>query len=282
MDFSNFIIGISDYEDGFEVVKNFSPFSIFLTSHFKNKNLNELREFIRDLKKFAGYDLKLSTDQEGGYASWVIDGYPSPMKWGQNSLEEFEVSCNKMAKELKSIGIDINFAPCVDICYDEENEVICKKERSFGKNLKIVMEYSYRFYKIMKENGVECCAKHFVNQARAREDPHRDLPVSDSSLKDIARDLLPYKVLIKEGISYIMAGYIKYRRISDEPVVFSEYFIKKLLKKKLSFRGKVITDDLLMGGIKKFYSLRESIKLSMKAGCDLILISDFEFLKKAL
>ncbi|MEN3044105.1 MAG: glycoside hydrolase family 3 N-terminal domain-containing protein [Candidatus Hydrothermales bacterium] len=282
MDFSNFIIGISDYNDGFEAVRDFKPFSIFLTSSFRNKDLREIKEFIRDLKKFSGYDLKFSTDQEGGYASWILDGYPSPMRWAQKSFKEFERSCKEMARKLKNIGIDINFAPCVDICYDNENEVICKKERSFSNSLKTVVDYSYRFYKIMKENGIECCAKHFVNQARAKDDPHKDLPISDFSLKDIIKDFLPYKVLIKEGLFYIMVGYIKYKKISEEPVIFSSYFIKELLRKRLSFRGKVITDDLLMGGIKKFYPLSESIKLSIKAGCDLILISDFKFLKKFL
>ncbi len=272
--YRNFIIGIKDFKEGFEVVKNLKPFAIFLTSYFRGKDTKEIREFIRDLKDSARYDLKIATDQEGGYASWILKDFPSPEEWGKMSLKEFEKDVREMAKKLKNLNLDLNFAPCVDICFDSENEVICKKGRSFGKEPKIVTEYSLKFFKIMREEGISSCAKHFINQARAREDPHRELPVSHYNLLELERDFLPYDVLIKNGIEYIMAGFIKYEKISEYPVLFSEFFLKEILRKKLSFKGKIITDDLLMGGIKKYYSLKESIDFSFKAGCDLVLISE--------
>ncbi len=279
MKYSNFILGIKNFEEGFEVLYRYRPFGIFLTSHFKYKDPKEIKEFIKDLKKFAGYDLKIATDQEGGYASWIFKDFPSPSEWAQKDFSEFEKDIKEMAFNLKDIGVDINFAPCVDICYDEENEIICKKKRSFGKTPQIVSKYAVRFFGIMQKKGISCCAKHFINQARASEDPHRGFPVSDCDLKEIEKDFLPYEILIKKGIKYIMAGFIKYKKISDYPVLFSEYFLKEILKKKLLFKGKVITDDLLMGGILKNYSLKEAIELSFKAGCDLILISDAHNLK---
>ncbi len=273
--YKNFIIGIEDFEEGFEIVKNIKPFAIFLKSCFRNKDLKEIKEFLRDVKNFAQYDLKIATDQEGGYASWILDGFPSPKEWSKMPFIEYEKDVREMARKMKDLGIDINFAPCVDICFDSENEVICKKGRSFGNDPKIVSEYSLKFFRIMKEEGVSCCAKHFINQARAKEDPHRELPVSYCFLLELERDFLPYEVLIKNGIEYIMAGFIKYEKISEYPVLFSEFFLKEILRKKLLFKGKIITDDLLMGGIKKYYSLRESIEFSLKAGCNLILISKF-------
>lgn len=272
--YRNFIIGIKDFEEGFEVVKKFRPFGVFLTSKFKGKDLKEIKEFTKDLKNSAKYDLKISTDQEGGYASWILADFPSPEEWSKMPLKNFERDVREMAKKLKDLGLDINFAPCVDICFGNENEVICKKKRSFGKDPEVVAEYSLRFFKIMKEEGISSCAKHFINQARAKEDPHRELPVSDCGLLELEKDFLPYKVLIKNGIDYIMAGFIRYEKISEYPVLFSKFFLKEILRKKLSFKGKIITDDLLMGGIKKYHSLKESIELSFKAGCDLALISE--------
>ncbi len=279
MRFRKFILGIKDFYEGFYVLKKFKPYGIFLTSYFRDKDLKEIKEFIRDLKNSCDYDLKIATDQEGGYASWILSNFPSPHEWSKMPFSKFERDVKEMAEKLKETGIDINFAPCVDICYDEENEVICRKKRSFGENPEVVSKYALKFFEIMKDKGIECCAKHFLNQARAKEDPHKELPVSECDLREIERDFLPYEVLIKKGIKYIMAGFIKYEKISENPVLFSEYFLKEILRKKLLFKGKVITDDLLMGGILKNYGLKKAIDLSLKAGCDLILISDFKLLK---
>jgi len=273
--YNNFILGIKNFKEGFEVLKNFRPYAIFLTSAFRDKDLKEIKEFIKDLKNFADYDLKIATDQEGGYASWILKDFPSPDEWGKMSLSQFEKDIKEMAQKLKETGIDINFAPCVDICYDEENEVICKKKRSFGKSPEIVSEYAVRFFEIMERKGILCCTKHFINQARAKGDPHKEFPLSDCDLNEIEKDFLPYEVLIKKGVKYIMPGFIKYEKISEKPVLFSEYFLKEILREKLLFKGKIITDDLLMRGILKNYGLKKAIDLSLKAGCDLILISDF-------
>jgi beta-N-acetylhexosaminidase len=275
-----FVIGIKNYEEGFEVIK-LKPYGIFLGSNFKDKNRKELKKFIQELKK-TYKRIKIFTDQEGGYASWVLKGYPSPSDIGKLSKKNGLKILKKMAEELNELLIDVNLAPCVDICYDRENEVICKKNRSFGDSNKKVTEKALLFFRTMKKKGIMCCAKHFLNQARAKEDPHKELPESEADWDDLDSDLIPYKKLIKEGIEFIMPGFIKYKKISKEPVLFSEFFIKVILRKKLRFKGILITDDLCMRGILKKYSLKEAIKKSIEAGCDIILVSDFKKLMEIL
>src|SRR5690348_13274368 len=172
-----------------------------------------------------------------------------------------------MAAELRSHGIDLSFAPCVDLDYGL-SEVI--GDRAFHARADAVAQLAVAYAHGMRDAGMAATAKHFPGHGAVRIDSHLSLPVDRRGLADLTDDLTPYRRLIDNGLPGVMAAHVKFPAVDDRPASLSKRWIGGVLRGELHFRGAVFTDDLSMGGAAVGGDIVDRAELALAAGCDVL------------
>jgi beta-N-acetylhexosaminidase len=172
-----------------------------------------------------------------------------------------------MAAELRSHGIDLSFAPCVDLDYGV-SEVI--GDRAFHARAGAVAQLAVAYAHGMRDAGMAATAKHFPGHGAVRIDSHRSLPVDRRALPDLADELTPYRRLIDNGLPAVMAAHIQFPAVDAPPASLSKRWIGGVLRGDLRFQGAVFTDDLVMGGAAAFGGILERVRAALAAGCDVL------------
>lgn len=233
----------------------------------------------KSLANRFGIPLLVATDQEGGIVRHVTDGTaltPGNMSIGASGLPLDAYNAGLLiGQELSAIGINMNFAPNVDLYLRPHEAVV--GTRAFSSLAEETAFFSTLWYRGHADAGIVATVKHYPGHGRSEDDSHGILPVIDVSLEELKRDdLLPYRMLIKEGIPAVMASHLAYSRITGEtlPASRSEYFLTELLKEEMEFDGMVITDDMIMyGAIMGSVTVEQACEESLRAGCDMLLVS---------
>lgn len=182
----------------------------------------------------------------------------------------------EFARQMKRIGIHINFAPDIDVNINPNNPVI--NDRSFGDNKFNVVHKSYYYMKGMQDNFIMACGKHFPGHGDTETDSHKDLPVLNQSKERLeAVELYPFSQLIRYGVSSMMVAHMNVLALDDRPN-FPSTLSKKIVQGKLiddmGFNGLIFTDALNMKGVSKFYPSGVAEVMAIKAGCDVLLFPD--------
>jgi beta-N-acetylhexosaminidase len=229
--------------------------------------------------------LLIATDQEGGWVRHIRSGNSvSPgnmaLAAGKKPGDAF-VTGYYLGMELRYLGINMNFAPTVDVYSNPSATVI--GPRAFSSDPKLTGLMALAYFKGMQKAGVVCTAKHYPGHGDTDKDSHGYLPEVNVSFDTLwSRDLLPYRFLVKEGIPAIMSGHLAFPRIlgNDLPATLSSYFLKDVLRQKLGFQGVVVTDDLEMYGVHRNRLDVPSVSAeALKAGNDMILLSHTPYLQ---
>lgn len=223
--------------------------------------------------------LLIATDQEGGWVRHVRGDTsitPGNMSLGAGGyLYDAWKTGYFIGLELHTLGINMNFAPVVDIYLNPKADVIGPRAFS-GDPINTAM-LGLSFYKGMDAAGVISTAKHFPGHGDTDKDSHGTLPELSVTLEDLsAKDLLPYRILISDEIPSIMIGHLAFPEITDvvEPASLSRYFISDLLRDSMNFKGLVISDDLFMHGARSDgMPLYEVCEKGLRAGLDVLLVS---------
>ncbi|WP_319561831.1 glycoside hydrolase family 3 protein [Marispirochaeta sp.] len=226
-----------------------------------------------------GIPLFIATDQEGGWVRHVkgrTSITPGNMGIAAGGLPYDAYTTGKLiGAELRALGINMNFAPTVDVYVNPEAHVI--GPRAFSSDPVTVGVMSQAFYHGMRSEGIISTAKHFPGHGNADQDSHGFLPIINDDLDTVMeRDLLPYQMLIPEGLPAIMTGHLAFPAITGDttPASLSEKLIRDLLRKRLGFQGIVITDDLRMNGAQYGgESIPQAAEAALRAGNDMIMIS---------
>ncbi|MCH9618967.1 MAG: Beta-hexosaminidase [Chlamydiia bacterium] len=233
----------------------------------------KIRPFIKALQKESientGSPLFIGIDQEGGRVDRLKKGYPSAEKIAKTMTPgETFVLAQEMAEELHFLGINLNFAPVVDINSNPENRVI--GDRSFGKDPKIVTAFGQAFAKGLQNGNVFPCLKHFPGHGDVSDDSHYTLPVSYKTLNELMEmELIPYMEI---DSPFIMTAHILFPHIDPNyPATLSKIFLQDILREKLGYKGLIITDSLRMDAIAT-ESLGEVAIDAFNAGNDILLI----------
>ena len=219
----------------------------------------------------------IAIDQEGGSVARlpppfsqfpdarVLAGSGEPEK----ALMDYARIC---AAELRSIGVNYNLAPVLDVC--ETGRDYFMERRSLGGNAKNVARLGSLVIREMQAKGIAACAKHFPGLGAAVVDPHNQLPLVTKHEPEIRRDdLPPFREAIDIGVASIMTSHTIYQHLDPEkPATMSEKILTGLLRKELGYEGVVITDDLEMGAIVKEGDLGNAALQAFAAGADLLLI----------
>ncbi len=232
-----------------------------------------LQALTKDLKSCGTRPL-IAVDQEGGVVQRVKIKYryPSAAKVAQMGPDAAERIYNSMAKELASMGVNLNLAPVADLAINPNNRVIVKWGRSFGSNVNSVVQYDTIFINAMHRYGIATSLKHFPGHGSSLGDTHKGFVDVTNLWQE--RELEPYKRL-KRKTETVMVAHIFNRKLDPNyPASLSRRVIQGILRTKIGYRGVVISDDMQMGAIRKHYGLKESLKLAINAGVDILLFAN--------
>ncbi len=223
--------------------------------------------------------LFIATDQEGGWVRHVkgeTSVTPGNMSIAAGGLGYDALRTGELiGAELRALGINMNFAPTVDVYVNPEAHVIGPRAFSSDPMQTAVLAQAYLHG--MRSQGIICTAKHFPGHGNADRDSHGSLPIIYDPLSVLMeRDLLPYRMLINEDLPAVMTGHLAFPEISGNtvPASLSPEIIGGLLRKKLGFQGLVITDDLRMNGAQSNgEGIPQAAEDALRAGNDMIMIS---------
>jgi beta-N-acetylhexosaminidase len=230
------------------------------------------------LRTRLGLPLLVATDQEGGWIRHIKGATtitPGNMAIGASGRPyDAYKSAYLIGKELDALGVNMNFAPSVDLATKPKSYII--GPRAFSDDPQVAAALGSAFVRGLSDAGIIATAKHFPGHGDTESDSHGVLPViriDEKTLWD--RELLPYRVLAAEGIPAIMSGHLSFPLITSDglPASLSPYFMKVILRQKLGFKGLAVTDDLTMNGAGEAVgSISEACVKAVEAGNDLLLI----------
>lgn len=241
---------------------------------------DQVKELIREIRNIRGRELLIAVDQEGGRVQRFQEGFtrlPAASSFTSSHSADREAMLKVvnsagwlMAAELLAVGVDFSFAPVLDVDCGISTII---GDRSFATEPELVSDCASSFRQGMLSAGMAAVGKHFPGHGGVALDSHLDLPVDDREFDELAaRDLVPFKRLINEGLEGIMPAHIVYSRVDQNPAGFSKYWIKQVLRSDLGFDGVIFSDDLSMSGAEFAGSYADRLKFAMQAGCDMILI----------
>ena len=181
-----------------------------------------------------------------------------------------------IGEQCKRMGIQINFAPVVDINNNPDNPVI--NDRSFGENKYRVAQWGIQYMKGMQSTGILACAKHFPGHGDTNADSHKSLPVISKSMTQLQQlELYPFQQMIRAGVSAVMVAHLYIPAIDkrvNRPTSLSYNNVTRLLKQKLGYTGLVFTDALEMQGVAKYFTHGQASVEALLAGDDVLLLPE--------
>lgn len=236
----------------------------------------QLNQLTTQLQRHAKVPLLIAIDQEGGRITRLKEkfGFPSSVSaqyLGElDNLDSTRYYARRTAKTLQQSGINVNLAPVVDLNINPKNPVIGGLERSFSADAKVVTRHARAFIEAMHAKGILTTLKHFPGHGSSKDDSHKG--IVDVTQTWQKKELIPYQNLIEsDHADIIMTAHIYNANLdSTYPATLSKPIITGILRDSLNFKGVVMSDDLQMGAIRKHYTLKETIKLAIQAGVDIL------------
>ena len=246
---------------------------IFFTKDIQTKD--QFKNLINEIKSESLIPPFLSIDQEGGRVERtenIHNGkkYLSAKYAYQKGIKFLEEQTEQIAQELKSYGINLNFAPCIDTNTNPNNPII--GERAFSSNPNEVIEGEKIVSNTYSKLGIIPCVKHFPGHGDASTDSHLTLPEINLSLKEMeSTHIKPFKYAIENGIEMIMIAHLHCTCFEKEtiPTSLSKNAIK-YLQETLKYDGIIISDDMIMKGVAKFGET-EAALMAINAGINMLI-----------
>lgn len=240
----------------------------------------ELKKITWTYQHAAPIPLFISIDQEGGKVNRLKEKYGFPRsvsaaQLGNFTLDSVQFYAETTAATLAGLGINVNFAPVVDLAVEPTNPAIVKPERAYSAQADSVTLFAREVIRQHRKLGVVSVLKHFPGHGSSKNDTH--LGIADVTNTWSARELDPYKTLIDSGeVDAIMTAHIVNKKLDPmgNPGTLSKQVIDSLLRKRFHYSGVIFSDDMQMHAITKHYGLEEAIKLAINAGVDILTFSN--------
>jgi len=232
----------------------------------------QVEALIAGIREARGGEILIAVDQEGGRVQRFQTGFtrlPPAARYAEKP-ELAEAAGWLMASELLAVGVDFSFAPVLDVDCGISQVI---GNRSFSTDPEIAAALASAFQKGMHAAGMAATGKHFPGHGAVAPDSHLALPVDERDLDSIkAKDLLPFKRLIAEGLEGVMPAHVIFSAADERPAGFSPFWIREILRRELQFNGAVFSDDLSMAGASWAGDYPERAKIALVAGCDMVLV----------
>ena len=269
---------LTEEDEIFLLQPEISGLILFSRNFESTDQLKKLCESIKALRS----DFIISVDQEGGRVQRFREGFirlPAMAKLGESYLNNTEVALKQsyalgwlMAAELIHHGVDISFAPVLDLNFSRSLVI---GDRAFSSSPETVYFLAEQFIAGMKSAGMSATAKHFPGHGFVEADSHLELPTDERSKAEIfENDLMPFRRLISEQkLSAIMPAHVIYPAIDkDYTAGFSKLWLQNVLRNEMGFQGLVYSDDLSMEGAAASGSPSVRAEKAKLAGCNVLLI----------
>lgn len=246
---------------------------IFFTKDIHSSD--QFKNLVNDIKSISKIPPFLSIDQEGGRVERTENIHHGKKylsakfayEKGENFLKNQTL---EIAQELKSYGINLNFAPCIDTNTNPNNPII--GERAFSSNPDEVIKGEKIVSEAYRQNGIIPCAKHFPGHGDANADSHLTLPEINLSLEEMEKThIKPFKAAIKNNIETIMVAHLHCTCFENKkfPTSLSQNAID-YLRNKLNFNGVIISDDMVMKGVAEFGDTK-ACEMGIQAGINMFI-----------
>lgn len=260
-----------------KLLKNGLGGVIFFTQNILTTE--QFKEQINKINSMAKYPLLLSIDQEGGRVERTLNihggpKYQSAKYLAQRGNEFLTKQTKQMLEELKSYGINTNFAPVLDVNTNSQNPII--GERAYSDKSDEVIDCSKIVLKEYQRQRIIAVGKHFPGHGAASKDSHLTMPEIDLSEKEMREThIKPFKIAIEQGLKMVMVAHVHYSAFDKEyiPASISQNVVKNILREELNFKGVVVSDDMVMGGISGINAF-EACKRALEAGVNMFIYRD--------
>ncbi|SMG15004.1 beta-N-acetylhexosaminidase [Dethiosulfovibrio salsuginis] len=257
-------------------LKSIQPGGVILY-RWNVENPSQVKELISDLRKRCPLDepIMVALDQEGGLVARIrTDDSDFPGLMALGATGDISLARRQgyvIGTQMKSLGVDVDYAPVVDVNSNPYNPVI--GVRSFGDNVDLVSSMGVAMIEGFMESGLGCSAKHFPGHGDVDMDSHLDLPVLDRSLDSLrALELVPFKAAIEAGVPAIMTAHVVVPELTgDLPATLSPAMVS-LLREEMGFDGVILSDSMGMKAISDRWGVPEATVMALKAGVDMILL----------
>jgi len=243
----------------------------------------QLAELCGRIKEAAGRPVLICIDQEGGRVRRLRQGFtavPSMRAVGRTGDATLAYEVGRiLARELRAVNIDVNFAPSLDVDSNPANPVI--GDRSFGPAADLVGRLGASLIRGMQAEGVAGCGKHFPGHGDTAQDSHLELPRLPHAMERLRRvELLPFKAAVEAGVAMIMTSHVVFHALDPHyPATMSEAVIGGILRQEMGFEGVVVSDDLEMEAIAANYPVEDVVLCGALAGVDLFSVCHDEALQ---
>ena len=286
------IIGFDDafIDENSSIVKDLEQYELggvilfdkIYTDRNKTKNIaspQQLKNLTSALKRHAKKPLFIGVDQEGGRVARLKSeqGFgvtPSAFELSKGSFEEAKEAYEAQSFMLHTAGINMNFAPVVDLAINSQNSVIVGLERSFGVDALRVSSFAKVLMDAQNRHNIISVLKHFPGHGSSFGDSHKGFVDVSESWK--SEELEPYERLIEAGdVDAIMSAHVFNKNLDENyPATLSYKTTTELLRNSMGFNGIIISDDMQMGALAKHYTLKERVTLAINAGVDMLLFGN--------
>jgi beta-N-acetylhexosaminidase len=231
----------------------------------------------------------IAVDQEGGRVQRFIEGFtrlPALARIGERytdaparCLDLAEQHAWLMATELQAQGIDLSFAPVVDL--GRGNRAI--GDRAFAADVDAVCALTRVYVRAMQAAGMPATLKHFPGHGSVLEDTHVDVALDPRSLEQLkAEDLRPFAAGIEAGAAAVMAAHVRYPAVCEQPAGYSRRWLVEILRDSMGFRGVVFSDDIGMAAAQTAGGVAARVNAHFDAGCDVVLACHPELVEDAI
>jgi len=276
------IIGIqgltlSRDEADFIIKNNIGGVILFKRNLESPEQIYELTREIQSLRTQMAdkAPLFISIDMEGGRVQRLPPPFTQwPAAAALGKIDSPSVAfrfAQAMGEELRAVGINLNYAPCIDVLTNPQNTVI--GDRALSTSAETVTRLGSALVRGYIKSGILPCAKHFPGHGNTLLDSHEALPIEDKTLEELEQvELEPFKKAFRARIDLVMPTHIKYPKIDpDWPASLSEIFLRKILRERMRYRNLVITDDLDMKALTLNYDKSTIAVRALAAGANILL-----------
>ncbi len=278
------------------MLSTYKPGGFILFSYNKNiSTYTNTLNLVNNIQSTAKIPMFISIDQEGGTVQRLTalsnpsaTYIPSMTLLGKTNNPDLSYKVGQvMGEELRTLGINMNFAPVIDVMDNVSTSIM--KNRSFGNDPEKVSNMGIALAKGLKSKNVIPVYKHFPGHGGTSTDSHNDLPVLNKTKDELKNnDLIPFQKAINNGADVIMIGHLSIPEIDPiYPSSLSKVIVTDLLKNEMGYKGLVVTDALNMDALVKKFSEKEIYELAINAGVDILLMpnspsSALQYIKQSI
>lgn len=238
----------------------------------------QIRRLCSELLALKRPRLLLAVDHEGGRVQRFRVGFTRIPAMGtldrlysespERALDEARQLAATIGRELGACGIDLCFAPVLDVDHGISQII---GDRAFSSSVERVIALARAFRAGLNSVGMAATGKHFPGHGAVVADSHHELPIDRRKLPDLeVGDLRPFQALVEDGIESLMMAHVRYTAVDELPASLSREWIAKRLRKQWQYNGAVFCDDLSMGGAAAVGDIVERARLALQAGCDML------------